>query len=195
VAAARSVLSNLTPRGKLALGGAAIAVFVLLFVLFRMATAPSFDMLMSGLDPADTGKVTAALDERGIGYELRNNGTAVAVETASVADARIAVSETGVAGGGANKPGFELFDEQKLGASDFQQKVSYQRALEGELARTIGQVDGVADADVRLTLPEDQLFGEESRKPTAARVRSSRNPCAASHGSSPPASRASITRT
>src|ERR1700742_1041112 len=168
MAAARSVLSNLTPRGRIALAGAGLAVVVLLFVLCRMATARSFDMLMTGLDPSDTGKVTAALDEQGIAYELRNNGTAVAVETASVGQARIAVSETGVSGGGGSKPGFELFDEQKLGASDFQQKVNYQRSLEGELSRTIGQVDGVAGADVRLTLPDDQLFAEQSRQPTAA---------------------------
>jgi flagellar M-ring protein FliF len=166
VDAARSVLANLTPRGRIALGGAAVALVALLFVLFQMATRPSYELLMSGLDPADTGKVTASLDEQGIAYELRNNGTAVAVEKASTADARIALAKTGMPG--ADKPGFELFDKQKLGASDFQQKVNYQRALEGELARTIAQVDGVSDADVRLTLPEDSLFEEESRKPTAA---------------------------
>lgn len=164
--AARSVLANLTPRGRIALAGAAVALLVLLFLLFRMATRPSYELMMSGLDPADTGKVTESLDARGIAYELRNNGTAVAVEKASTADARIALSESGMPG--ADKPGFELFDKQKLGTSDFQQKVNYQRALEGELSRTIGQVDGVSDAQVRLTLPEDDLFAEESRKPTAA---------------------------
>ena len=166
MAAARTVLANLTPRGRIAVAGAGVALLVLLFLLFQMATKPSYELMLSGLDPADTGKVTEALDERGIAYELRNNGTAVAVEKSSTADARIALSQSGMPGAG--KPGFELFDEQKLGASDFQQKVNYQRALEGELARTIAQVDGVNDANVRLTLPEDSLFEEESRKPTAA---------------------------
>src|SRR5690606_14853611 len=132
-----SVLANLTPRGRIALAASAVALLVLLFLLFRMATRPSYELMMSGLDPADTGKVTESLDARGIAYELRNNGTAVAVEKSSTADARIALSESGMPG--ADKPGFELFDKQKLGTSDFQQKVNYQRALEGELSRTIGQ--------------------------------------------------------
>lgn len=162
----RAVLSNLTPRGRLALGGAALAVVVLLFLVFRMATQPSYQMLTSGLDPADAGGVTGVLEENGIGYELRSNGTAVAVPDSEVDKARIALAESDVAGG--SKPGFELFDKQQFGASDFQQKVTYQRALEGELQRTIAQVEGVSDVTVQLTLPEDQLFAAESAKPTAA---------------------------
>jgi flagellar M-ring protein FliF len=69
------------------------------------------------------------------------------------------------AGGG---EGFELFDEQKLGASEFQQKVTYQRALEGEIARTIGTVDGVSSPQVQLVLPEDELFADEATPATAA---------------------------
>lgn len=168
---ARAVLSNLSNRGKIALGGAALAVLILLFVLFRMATAPSYETVASGLDPADTGGVTKVLEENGIGYELRNNGTAVAVDDKDLDRARIALAESNAAGG--SKPGFELFDKQQFGASDFQQKVTYQRALEGELERTISQVDGVSDVTVRLTLPEDQLFAAESARPTAAVLLSS----------------------
>ena len=69
---------------------------------------------------------------------------------------------------GSEQKGFELFDEQKLGASDFQQKVTYQRALEGEIARTIEQVDGVQGAQVQLVLPEDSLFADEETPATAA---------------------------
>ena len=163
---ARAVLNNLSTRGKIALGGAALAAVVLLFVLFRMATAPSYQTLASGLNPADTGGVTAVMEENGIGYELRNNGTAVAVPDKELDRARIVLAESDAAGG--RKPGFELFDKQQFGASDFQQKVTYQRALEGELERTIAQVDGVSGVTVQLTLPEDQLFAAESAKPTAA---------------------------
>lgn len=164
--AARSVLSNLSPRGKLALGGAALAIVLLLYLVVHMATRTSYETLTSGLDPAETGKVTAALDEKGIGYELRNGGTAVAVPDSDLDQARIALAESDAVGGA--KPGFELFEKQQFGASDFQQKVTYQRALEGELERTISQVDGVSGATVQLTLPEDQLFAAESVKPTAA---------------------------
>ena len=166
MAGARSILGSLTPRGRIVLATSALAILVLAFVMVRMATQPSYSTLVSGLDPADTGKMTAALDEKGIDYELQNNGTALAVEKAKVAQARIALAEGGLTGG--DKPGFELFDDQKLGASDFQQQVTYQRALEGEIARTVGQVDGVSGAQVQLTLPEDQLFSEESKPATAA---------------------------
>ncbi|MEX2196709.1 MAG: flagellar basal-body MS-ring/collar protein FliF [Thermoleophilaceae bacterium] len=163
---ARSLLVNVTPRGRIVLVACAVGILLLAFFMFRMATAPSYSTIVSGVDPADTGKMTAALDEQGIGYELQNNGTALAVEKAQVPKARIALAETGLTGG--DKPGFELFDDQKLGASDFQQQVTYQRALEGEVARTVGQVDGVAAAQVQLTLPEDQLFSEEAKPATAA---------------------------
>ena len=166
MAGTRSLLQNLTPRGRIVLGASALGILVLAFVMFRMATQPSYSTLVSGLNPADTGKMTAALDEQGIAYELQNNGTALAVEKGQVPQARIALAEGGLTGG--DKPGFELFDEQKLGASDFQQQVTYQRALEGEIARTVGQVEGVSGAQVQLTLPEDQLFAEEAKPATAA---------------------------
>ena len=161
-------LMKLPTRSKIVLGvGALAVVFVLLFMM-RLASAPSYAMLASSLDPADTGKVTAALDEQGIGYELRANGTSVAVEKAQVSQARIALASSGVAASAGSQEGFELFDKQKLGASDFQQKVTYQRALEGEIARTVEQVDGVSGAQVQLVLPEDSLFAEEASPATAA---------------------------
>src|ERR687883_626114 len=110
--------------------------------------------------------IVAALVTSGVGYELKNNGTALAVNKGQVAQARIALAEQGLPGKG--QPGFELFDKQKLGASDFQQKVTYQRALEGQIASTISQVQGVSGAQVSLVLPEDQLFSDEQSPATAA---------------------------
>src|SRR5918997_3697450 len=161
-------LMQLPTRSKIVLGLGALGVVLVLFFMLRLASAPSYTTLVSALDPADTGKVTAALDEQGLGYELRANGTTVAVEKASVAQARIALANAGVSASGGSQQGFELFDEQKLGASDFQQKVTYQRALEGEIARTVEQVDGVSGAQVQLVLPEDSLFAEEASPATAA---------------------------
>lgn len=163
-----TLLANLTPRGRITLGASALALVVLVFFGMQLAGRPSFQLVATGLEPGETGKITAALDEKGIGYELRNNGTALAVKKGQTGDARIALAEKGVMGAG-DQPGFELFDKQKLGASDFQQKVTYQRALEGQVARTINQVDGVDGASVRLVLPEDQLF-EQSQTPATAAV-------------------------
>ncbi len=162
----KAVFARLSTRGKLALGGAALALVVLAFVLFQMATKQSYTTLATGIEPAETGQVTEALTAKGIPYQLQDGGTAVGVPNANVSEARIALAESDVLGG--SKPGFELFDSQQFGASDFQQKVTYQRALEGELERTINQVEGVKSSNVQLTLPEEQLFSEESVKPTAA---------------------------
>jgi flagellar M-ring protein FliF len=166
--AASRLLSNLTPRGRLVLVGCAAALIALVFVGMQIAGRPSYALISSGLDPAQTGKVTAALDAKGIGYELRNNGTALAVEKSQTAQARIALASAGLDGGAASQPGFELFDKQKLGSSDFQQKVTYQRALEGQIAQTIGQVQGVSGVQVRLVLAEDQLFSDNATPATAA---------------------------
>src|SRR3954468_2609329 len=100
-------------RSRLGLAGGALAVVVALLLLLRIAGAPSYTLLATGLDPADTGKVTAALDEQGIAYELRANGTSVAVEKAAAARARVALASNGVSTGAAGgAPGFELFDQQ-----------------------------------------------------------------------------------
>jgi flagellar M-ring protein FliF len=166
--AASRLLSNITPRGRLVLVGCAAALIALVFLGMQIAGRPSYALISSGLDPAQTGKVTAVLDAKGIGYELRNNGTALAVVKSQTAQARIALASAGLDGGSASQPGFELFDKQKLGSSDFQQKVTYQRALEGQIAQTIGQVQGVNGAQVRLVLADDQLFSDNATPATAA---------------------------
>jgi flagellar M-ring protein FliF len=158
----------LPARSKGIIAVSAVAILGIAFIMLRIAGAPSYTILSSGLDPAQTGKVTAALDAQGIGYELRNNGTALAVEKTSVAQARVALAGEGVSLDGGSGQGFELFDQQKLGASDFQQQVTYQRALEGEIARTIGKVQGVSSPQVQLVLPEDNLFADEATPATAA---------------------------
>src|SRR3954454_11675325 len=167
----RTLLANTTPKGKAVLAASALGVLVVLFVMFKVASAPSYTTMLTGVDPAETGKITAALDEKGVQYEIKNNGTALGVVKSQVAQARIALAEKGLPGKG--QPGFELFDKQKLGASDFQQKVTYQRALEGQIASTIGQVQGVSGAQVSLVLPEDQLFSDQQTPATAAVLLSS----------------------
>jgi flagellar M-ring protein FliF len=167
-ASSRALLTNLTPRGRIVLAGCALALIALVFLGMQIAGRPSYALVSSGMDPAETGKVTAALDEKGIAYEVRNNGTALAVEKSQTAQARIALASAGLGGGSSSQPGFELFDKQKIGSSDFQQQVTYQRALEGQVAKTIEQVQGVESAQVRLVLAEDQLFSESSTPATAA---------------------------
>jgi flagellar M-ring protein FliF len=160
-------LLALPARTKGVVAVSTVAILGVAFLLLRLAGAPSYDLISSGLDPAQTGKVSAALDTAGIAYELRNNGTALAVEHSQVAQARVALGTAGVSTGSANA-GFELFDKQKLGASQQQQDVTYQRALEGEIANTINGVSGVSNAQVQLVLPKDDLFADTATPATAA---------------------------
>ncbi len=162
-----ALLTSLSTRGKITLAASALAFVAAAILLFKMASAPSYTEVMAGIDPAQTSKITGELDKAGVSYELRSNGTAIAVDSGQVGQARIALAESGVSGN-VKQPGFELLDKQKLGASNFQQQVAYQRALEGQIANTIGGIQGVGGATVSLTMPKDQLFSDESQQATAA---------------------------
>jgi flagellar M-ring protein FliF len=162
----RSTFASMSPRGRVVVAASALGLVLFTFFFFKMATKPSYTTLVSGVEPAETGKVTSALSEKGIGYELQNNGTAIAVEKAKVPEARIALAEGNLTGNA--KPGYELFKDQKMGASEFQQQVTYKRALEGEIGNTIAEIDGISGATVQLTMPEDELFAEEEKATTAA---------------------------
>ena len=162
-------LLALPAKTKAVLGVSAVAILAIAFIMLKIATAPSYALIASGLDPAETGKITAALDEQGIGYELRNNGTALAVQKSATAQARIALAGQGVqTSGGGSQPGYELLDESKLGASQFQQQVTYQRALEGEVAKSMSGVEGVSNPNVQIVMPQDDLFADEASPATAA---------------------------
>src|SRR3954454_455823 len=164
-----ATLSVMPARAKAGLACGVLAVVVAMFLLLRLAGAPSYTTLACGLDRADTGKITTALDDQGIAYELQANGTTVAVDKAMVGKPRVTLASSGVsAGSPGSGPGFDLFDQQKLGASDFQQQVTYQRALEGEIARTVNSVSGVSGAQVQLVLPQDDLFADTASPATAA---------------------------
>ena len=160
---------RMSPKGWAMIGGSAAVAILFIYMLMQFASAPSYSTLMTGLDPAQTGKMTTTLSTAGIAYQLQNNGTALAVVSSQTAQARVALATAGVLGAQA-QPGFSLFDKQALGSSNFQQQITYQRALEGQLATTIESVDGVSSAQVQLVLPstQSQLFADNSTPVTAA---------------------------
>ena len=162
----RNLIQNTTPRGRMVMAASVLGVVVLAFFLMKVAAAPTYEQIVSGADAAETPKVTEALDKAGVKYEVRNNGTAIAVEKAKVGEAKVALAGAGLPG--RSQPGFELMEKQKLGASDFQQKVTYQRALEGEIARTVEGVQGVSSAQVNLVLADEQLFQDEQQPARAS---------------------------
>jgi flagellar M-ring protein FliF len=166
----RQFISKLTPKGWAMVGGSAAAAIVFLVVIMHFASAPSYSTLLTGLDPAQTGKITSTLDAKGIGYQIQNGGTALAVTSSQTSQARIALATAGLLGVGSQQPGFELLNSSQLGASNFQQQVTYQRALEGQLDQTIEQIQGIDSATVNLVLPnqQDELFGDNSQSSSAS---------------------------
>jgi flagellar M-ring protein FliF len=159
----RQLATRLSPKGWAMVGGAVAASIVFLMLVMNFASQPSYSTLLTGLDPAQTGKITSTLDSKGIGYQLQNGGTALGVQSAQVSQARIALATAGLLG--SQQPGFSLFDTSQLGASNFQQQITYQRALEGQLDNTIDQIQGVDSAQVNLVLPnsQDQLFADNTQ--------------------------------
>jgi flagellar M-ring protein FliF len=162
-----NLFKSMPMRGRIIAGASAFGVLIVAYFLFTLASQPSYTMLSAGIDPAQTAKVTAALDAQGISYKLANNGTALQVEASQIAKARVALAGQGITASGGSDPWAPL-DKQKLGASDFQQQVAYQRALEGQIAQTVNQISGVGGATVQLTVPKDQLFADQQTPATAA---------------------------
>ena len=157
---------TLGPRGQLGIAASALLVIVTLFFLFQLAGKASYTTLTTGLQASESAQVAKALDSAGIKYQLKNGGTEIAVMSGSESKARLALASKNLPNGG--HVGFELFDKKSLGQTDFQQRVQYQRALEGEIARTIEQIDGVTSADVQLVIPDDALFLADQTKASAS---------------------------
>jgi flagellar M-ring protein FliF len=159
---------KLSPKGWAMIGGSLVAGIAFLMVVMSMASAPSYSTLEAGIDPAQTGKIESTLSAQGISYQLQNSGTAIAVNSSQTAQARVALATAGLLT--TQQPGFSLLNSQSLGQSNFQQQITYERALEGQLASTIQTINGVTSATVNLVLPnsQDQLFADTSQAATAS---------------------------
>ena len=149
-------LNALSQRQKVA-GAAALAlVIALLAGVLLWNRAPEYGVLFSNLDERDGGQIIAALGQQNVPYRMSANGSAILVPQAQVHETRLRLAAEGLPKGGL--AGFELMDGQKLGISQFNEQVNYQRALEGELSRTVQAIDAVANARVHLAMPKQTAF-------------------------------------
>ncbi|MDB5470691.1 MAG: fliF [Caulobacter sp.] len=124
-------------------------------------------LLYSNLDLKEASEVTAALDQAGIKYEAKGDGSTIMVDRDKVASTRLLVAGKGLVTSGS--VGYEIFDQTSaLGQTDFVQQINNKRALEGELQRTIKGWHGVTDVRVLLNIPKRQLFEDEAGNPTAS---------------------------
>jgi flagellar M-ring protein FliF len=149
--------------------GVAAGVAAALFALvLNVGTQPKA-LLYANLDLKEAGQITQALDQAAIKYEVKGDGSTIMVPRDKVASTRIMLSSKGMPTSGS--VGYEIFDSASpLGQTDFIQNLNRQRALEGELARTIRSLQGVSSARVHLVLPRRQLFESDGEAPSASVV-------------------------
>ena len=153
-------------KALLALTGGALVGLALL--LYSWSSATQLVTLYSGLDPQDSGRIVDQLRSRGTAFEIEGGGTIIRVPEAEVDELRVAFAVEGLPAGG--NVGFELFDGNAFTATDFVQRLNFQRGLQGELARTIESFDAVDSARVHIVLPERSLFRNDERPTTASVV-------------------------
>ncbi|WP_292043200.1 MULTISPECIES: flagellar basal-body MS-ring/collar protein FliF [unclassified Brevundimonas] len=156
--------------GRLAavLGVSAGVAAVLVAIMLRVGQAPDA-LLYSNLDLREAAEIGAALDTAGIKYSAKGDGSTIFVSRDDVGTARLMLAGQGLVTSGS--VGYEIFDNQSvLGQTEFQQNLNEQRALQGELARTIMSMRGISSARVHITMPRREMFQAAAIDPTAAVV-------------------------
>ena len=145
-----------------------VAVIGSIVVMVNLVNKPSYGTLFSNLNTQDAAKIVEKLKEKSVPYTLDDGGKTVMVPKQQIYDLRLSLASDGLPQ--SSIIGYEIFDRTNLGVSDFVQKVNYRRALEGELARTILQLDELEGARVHLAIPEKALFKEDEKPATASVV-------------------------
>jgi len=152
------------PKVPLIVAGAAAIAIVVAMVLW--AKQPDYRTLFSNLSDQDGGAIVTQLTQMNVPYRFADNGGALEVPADKVHELRLRLAQQGLPKGGA--VGFELLDQEKFGISQFSEQVNYQRALEGELARTIETLGPLKSARVHLAMPKPTLFVREQKAPSAS---------------------------
>lgn len=161
---------------RLIVGGVVALSAILFTLLIVVANKTDYRPLFSNLTSEDAGEIVKSLKEQKIPYQIENGGKAILVPADKVYDLRLSLASDGLPQGGG--VGFEIFDRKNFGMTEFVQKLNYQRALQGELSRTISQLAGVEQARVHLAIPEKSLFTDDEKHPTASvvlKMKSARN--------------------
>src|SRR3954466_13350603 len=162
----RSVLSTISLGQKVVIGLLLAGLVLGGFFFYSWITTPTYSPLFSNLGSPAASAIVDELDAEGVTYELTDGGGTIMVPKDQVYDLRLAMSGKGLPAG--KDTGYALLDEQGITTSEFQQQVTYQRALEGELSKTLEALDGVNQAVVHVALPKDEVFVTDQKKPTAS---------------------------
>lgn len=155
-----------TPAQRTFIGGAAALVVVGVLAMSVFSGKPEMAPLMTGLEATDAQAVTAQLDSLGVPYELAGGGSTIMVPVDKVHQTRIDIASVEMPS--SSKVGYGILDKTDLTSSEFSQQVNYQRAMEGELAKTIEAMSGVGTATVHLALPKNNTFALDEQAATAS---------------------------
>jgi flagellar M-ring protein FliF len=150
---------------KLSLVGAVVVCILLFGLIIAQSRVADYSLLFANLPSRDAASVVEWLKDRKIEYRLDDGGRDILIPADQVYEARIELAGSGLAEGGV---GFEIFDKQSFGMTDFAQKVNYRRAMQGELMRTISSLGPVEAARIHLAIPEKRLFSEQQQDATAS---------------------------
>jgi len=157
---------SLSTSQKVLVIGVPLAVLTLLSLLLFYTGRPNYVVLYGGLSGEDLNAVLSELDKEGIKYKLSPDGSTIFVPEGKARDLRLKLAAKGIPSKGI--VGYEVFDKERFGVSDFQNQVNFKRAVEGELAKTIMRIEGVDYAKVNIGMPEKSIFLREEDEPTAS---------------------------
>jgi len=158
---------RLTARQRVLVVGAALVVVLTLALWSAIyARGPQYATVFSGLSEQDAADIVKQLQAQKTPYRLSDGGTTIQVPAKDVYSTRLALASAGLPSGGV--VGFEIMDKTQLGATEFEQRVNYIRALQGELTRTITQISEIEEARVHIVLPEQSYFVTLAKPATAA---------------------------
>lgn len=168
----KDTFTKLSLLQKVSVAAALAAVFISVAVIVYWANRPVYKTLFAGMTQQDAAAVVEKLKAQHIPYKIEDNGAKIAIPSKSVYETRLEMAKDGIPrGGGA---GLELFDKSGFGMTEFMQNINYQRALQGELSRTISSLKEIQEARVHITVPKDRLFisdQEESKAAVVVRLR------------------------
>lgn len=160
------ILGRMSSQQKLGLMLAASAIIALFAGGWMWSQAPDYKVLFSNVSDRDGGAIIASLQQMNVPYKFAEGGGAILVPASEVHDARLKLASQGLPKGGL--VGFELMENQKFGTSQFLEQVNFQRALEGELARSVQALAAVSSARVHLAMAKQSVFMREQQKPSAS---------------------------
>jgi flagellar M-ring protein FliF len=160
------VLKGLTLNQRLLLGGGAVLVGAVLWLFVELLGQPKYVMLYSGLRAEEAQTLASRLAAKNIPHQISTDGGSLLVPEDQLDSSRLETAAAGLPRSA--RLGFELFDTPNWAGSDFTEKVNYQRALEGELERTLATLSEVEAVRVHLVLPQESLFTEQPHEAKAA---------------------------